>query len=523
MATAQTSSRQWIKFLRPLFWWGVVLLALVGYHQHKKLMERTRVSFTVVLSGQKLIGGAVAELDGQPVMSGQRISLGKHILTVTHPKGESFATNLFVWYGEHDLGEISLKRSHGRLTIKCEPPASSLRIQVSEYSTSLNNVTEFDETVPTDNYRVEVTYPHVQDRADVMVLANATASRSFNPKFGAAEISCDKDPANFELVQNGNDNVISSGQLPVRLSDLPVGKYRLHTTFHGHEKNDSVTVELGATNQFKVDFAFATAVLVTRPAEAVVSDQDGRDLGQTPLTLSELTPGSWTFQFKLPGYEPAMTTMEIAANESQTFRTNLISQGYTEAMRTARAAMQAGDYERTLGALKDALLAKPDDADALALHHQASIQLVLRNAKGLARNGNYIEAGELLKTAQELLADNPEAAALRAEYKMHEPEQREQARLERLGRTKKLFDAVMSNTSFAELFETHEVKTTKPAKDIQVALYNALLSESSAGQPQFKVMHNETPKPETFSIEAVQETTTALGTIAGKRYCFIVG
>jgi len=44
-------------------------------------------------------------------------------------KAEPFSTNLFVWYGEHNFGQINLKRAKGVLEVHVNPPADLLTIR----------------------------------------------------------------------------------------------------------------------------------------------------------------------------------------------------------------------------------------------------------------------------------------------------------------------------------------------------------------------------------------------------------
>ena len=62
--------------------------------------------------------GQQRELDNKPVTSGDRLPIGWHKFNVSHPKAKSFSTNLFIWYGEHNLGEIALtKRQTGTVSV----------------------------------------------------------------------------------------------------------------------------------------------------------------------------------------------------------------------------------------------------------------------------------------------------------------------------------------------------------------------------------------------------------------------
>jgi hypothetical protein len=96
--------------------------------------------------------------------------------------------------------------------------------------------------------------------------------------------------------------------------------------------------------------------------------------------------------------------------------------------------------------------------------------------------------------------------------KLHEPEQIERQRKERLELPKKSFDAAMAYLEGADLFESHELKTEKSAVDTQTAIETELKSVP----PPFKILRSETTG-EIFVIEAYQDFP------GGARRCMIVG
>ena len=122
-------------------------------------MEKTRLEFTVTMQGQPQ-NEASATFDGKPVISGQNIPLGNHTFEVTHPKGEPFSTNMFVWYGEHNLGAIDLKRTMGTLSVTADPSTDWLVIRGPEWSVTLTNSSGLTQLIPTDEYTVDAEYPH---------------------------------------------------------------------------------------------------------------------------------------------------------------------------------------------------------------------------------------------------------------------------------------------------------------------------------------------------------------------------
>ena len=123
----QSLNHAWLRALRPLLWWFLVVLVILGVLWHRHAMEKTHLNYTVALAGHRLPDANIT-LDGQPVPSGQRLSLGKHTLTVTHPKAATFTTNFFGWYGGRNLGEIHLQRTMGSLNVTATPAVPTLTI-----------------------------------------------------------------------------------------------------------------------------------------------------------------------------------------------------------------------------------------------------------------------------------------------------------------------------------------------------------------------------------------------------------
>src|ERR1039457_5501323 len=97
-ATPESRARYWRRVLRPLFWWLLLGLALFGYRQNEKMMDRMRLNFTVAMQGNDVTFGVVARLDGQPASRGQKFSLGKHTLTISYPKADMFTTDFHARY-----------------------------------------------------------------------------------------------------------------------------------------------------------------------------------------------------------------------------------------------------------------------------------------------------------------------------------------------------------------------------------------------------------------------------------------
>ena len=514
----KTSSKnmtgRWPRVLRPIFWWLLLVLGLFGIHTHQRLMEKTRLNFNVSLQGQAI--DATATLDGLPAISGQNISLGSHKFTITHPKGETYATNFFAWYGAHEIGTVDLKRAMGTLAITVDPPAPMLSVRGPEWSMIMTNSSGLNQVVPTDQYVVESHYAHWGSADDVTVAAGMTATWRVTPQLGAVQLSCNQADANFQLLTLSGRQ-LESGTFPAFITELPEGNYKLMAVHHQHQLEQTVVVAKSQTNNHAVEFLYGKAVLETEPPAASVVDEGGRDYGLTPVTFTELSPGTLKFNLHRAGYESVPVTLEIKANQTTVIHTNLTGAGYSEAMKSGQQYMEATEYNLALQSFSDALVAKPDDAQALTLQHEATGLGHLQHAKTLASKEDYIAADQELTLALQSLPENGEIKTLLADYKQHEPEQIERMRLERLNRPKQVFDDLVAIEVDANLFEDHSLTTSKPAKDVAEAIASAL----QYVQPAFKIYRNTAPKPETYAIIATQDDKGILS-ITAHRECFIV-
>ena len=466
-STATGGSRRWLRILRPFAWWVVLVLGLYGIRTHQRLIEQTRISFTVDLEGKPVGYEATASLDGRPLTSGERVSLGSHIFAVSHPKAESISTNLFVWYGERNLGAITLKRTRGTLVLEVKPPAARLSLVGAEWSLILNNSAGVTSSVPTDVYQVQAQWAN-------------------------------------------------------------------------HEEKERVTVATGQTGLLRLAPPLGTLTLESDPSGATVIGGSGRTLGTTPLTLPELSPGVWKVEIRLDGYIPVPLSAAVMGNQTNSVRTNLVNWQYSQAMQTARQSLAGGDADRTMEALAAALKAKPNDPDATALQQeaatlqrdaavrqqQATIAKRLGQAKAMMEKGDYASARSETEAVLKLEADNGQALALQKEMASREEDKRKRAeqeaeaqRQERSEQPKKVYEAIVAKVPDANLFENHELKTSRSARDVEAGILNALRNV----QPVFQITRDTWPQPGTFEIQANQELTTALKTSAGGRKCVIVG
>lgn len=502
---AESRQGYWRRILRPLFWWLVLVLVMFAIHQHQLAMERTRIKFTVTMYGTSLLLDAEAALDGKPVMSGEKISLGSHTLVITHRKGEPFTTNFFAWYGGLDCGKVNLKRATGFLNISAKPAARSITITGPEYSKTLSDSKGINQLVPTDTYHIRCEYARWNDDVNWTVNGGNNMACIFDPQLGDLSITSSDMPATYQITDQ-KGQLIEHGNLPALVAWLPSAIYQVTVEYNGHRLNREVFVAQEKANLLPIKFAFGVVRLESHPTGAAVY-ANGNYLGTTPLLVHELDPGLIHFQMQAPGYANADVSANVTADETVTVGTNLVSLNYIEGMRIAQSSVASGDYHRAVTALAQALVARPNDAEALRLQPIAKGHEYIQTATELAAQGDFIGAGDKLKSALDLLPSDVEAKKLQVEYLKRVPEQIARMKEEQ---TQKAFKEVCAASPGSRYFDSHEIPCgNKPPDETRDAIVRMFGSE----MPTFKLVRNVSPTDGIYEVDMLQGAENPLSTM----------
>jgi len=495
----------WRRVLRPLFWWSLLVLAMFAYHQHQLAIERTRINFSVNLQGSDVAYAASVKMDGQPVSSGQKISLGSHTFTITHPKAEIFATNFFCWYGGRDFGQVNLKRAMGFLNINAKPAARSITISGPEFSQTLNDSKGINMLVPTDIYHIRCEYDRWNDEVNWAVNPGNNLACIFDPKLGDLSITSSDMPATFQ-VSNQKGQLIEQGDLPTTVTGLPSAIYQVAVEHNGHRLNRSSFVAQEKTTPLSVKFAFGSVRLESHPSGAAVY-AGGNYLGTTPLDVKEMDPGLVRFQLQAPGYANADVSANVTANETFMVSSNLVSLNYVERMRGAQNSLASGDYHRAVTELEQALAARPNDAEALRLQPIAKGHEFIQTAKELAAQDDFMGAGDKLKSALVILPDDAEAQKLQADYLNHVPEQKTRMKETQ---SREAFNRVCAASPGSRYFDSHEILCGKrPADETRDAIVRTFDSE----MPALKVVRNVSLADGNYEVDMMQGAENPLSTM----------
>jgi hypothetical protein len=492
----------------------VLVVILLAYRTHERLSQQTRLTFSISVASLSSSYDTSARLDGSPVTSGDRISIGRHKFAISDPKAESFSTNLFIWYGEHNLGNIALRRSTGILAVSIDPPAARLNIRGPEFELTLTNTTGMTSAVPADTYDVEAVFTHWKEQRNVVVAGGSTTPYRIAPKLGAVDLTCNEPGATFQLARAGTSWTLVD-RTPMTISGLPEGIYTLGVAAHGDSRVEKFTVNAGRTNAIRIDFAYGEASFETEPDGAKVTSSDGREWGRTPLTLSKLKPGRWKFFLHRDGYLPAEAELIVAAEMTNSIRTNLVNASFATAMERVRRNMAETNFEAALFAVNEALRSQPGDPEAGATFAELTRRMkVLRmerqlaKARGLAQDGDTKGSLALLDELIKESPDNSEVKQMQANLRQQEQAKADEAR------PRLYFEEQTHNSLNTRLFDRQEVKVKGSLADLERKLVAALTND----EPAFKLLALKEPDPGMFFLQVMQPMKAA-----GWRRCDMVG
>jgi tetratricopeptide (TPR) repeat protein len=308
---------------------------------------------------------------------------------------------------------------------------------------------------------------------------------------------------------------------------------RGHYAYSEEERTTTVYAESSAN--VTIAPRFGSATLESEPTGATAFDENGRKLGNTPITLQQLNAGLWKFSLERDNYESVVTRLVIVANQTNRFQTNLVNRYYAAAMRDARSYFKAGRYEEAAMSADEALKHKAADTAATDLRREALGFSHLALAKRNAERENFSEAIAELNKATKFIPDYAEAKQLLADYtqreanraaaeQKHAAELAEQARRqqeadlaerraqEKIRELHNSFNVLVSGFEGANQFQEHELVVAGEVNTIGAAIRQVL----SEGDPKFRIVRAEQPRSDLYALQARQLM------VFSYRDCFVV-
>ena len=269
-----------------------VAVVLLGGGLLVLLKDSTTLSFSFLLDGKPLLVGAApkVELDGRPFTSGLTVTPGPHKLTADLQNAEPFEQRVWVFFGEKDLGPLTLASSKGSLLVTVNPSPASVTVRQGLEAVGSGNAPLTVEKLVPGNYEVEIKHGEYKETHSVKVQGRQRTEKKIDLNLGSANLSSDPTDAEFQLSGNGRQ---WDGKLPTIVEEVPGGDYLFTARRKGWDINTTLSVARGEAQASKIEFPYGSIQVSGDPAGLAVA-LNGVAVGKTPLTLRELKPGPYT-------------------------------------------------------------------------------------------------------------------------------------------------------------------------------------------------------------------------------------
>lgn len=273
----------------------------------------TTLKYSFTLDGNYFpsgIGNNVT-VDGKPFSDGDKISLGRHIIEIKLPKGETFSKKVWVFYGENDLGILRLESGKGSLSVIVKPAPATVVVKHEGKIISQGDAPLKVNKLLIGQYDIEIRRGEYEEGRRVTINRQQQTETVVELDLGSVQLLSDTPDADFQLLGNGR---YWRGKLPTKIDDVPGGKYSLAVSRKGWNQNAEITINRGNVTTNKTEFSYGSIELTTDPTGLVVST-NGVEIGRSPMVLSELKPGQYSLTAS-DGENDLMTSVTIAPREA---------------------------------------------------------------------------------------------------------------------------------------------------------------------------------------------------------------
>ena len=142
---------------------------------------------------------------------------------------------------------------------------------------------------------------------------------------GSALLSSEPSGADYEI--KGKEIAGKEGRTPALIKGLPTGEYEVGMKRGDWRQSILVKVTRNETAEGKVEFAYGSVSIKSKPPGAKVV-AGGKELGQTPLELKDLRPGTVSYTLTLAKYKDAAVSGTVEGKKALELSSKLEYQPY---------------------------------------------------------------------------------------------------------------------------------------------------------------------------------------------------
>ncbi|MGC4074320.1 MAG: TonB family protein [Nibricoccus sp.] len=221
-----------------------------------------------------------------------------------------------------------LLNGRGGFSLNTEPAGAS--VTLSDRAPRTTPVTwndlrlgRYEVTIALNGYDSEQRSFEVKDN-EVTDLGTVRLKR----QVGSVDLSSDPAGLTFEIKPAGslfvNANDVRTGQTPAKVDDLPIGSYQVSISRPNWPAYTStVNVERNGTARVQGTFVGGTVTITSSPTGATVL-RDQAQVGVTPLTITDLIPGTVNYTVTQRGMDPVTLTGKVEPGKTLTLNATLL-------------------------------------------------------------------------------------------------------------------------------------------------------------------------------------------------------
>lgn len=297
----------------------LVVLLFGGIFVFKLLKDNTTVSFTFLLDGKPLTGGAApkVQIDGKAFTSGLSITPGPHKLTVELPNAEPFARRVWVFFGAKNLGALPLESIKGSLLVSVNPSPATVIVRRGVEILGNGNAPLTVENLPIGDYELEIKRNEYKEIQVVKILGKPRTTAKIELNLGGVDLSATPTNPDFKLSGNGRQ---WEGKLPTNLVDVAAGNYTLVVRRGKYEEAHQIEILKQQRIQTNILLNLGGVDLSSVPGDAdyELLNATHRSRGTLPTKIDYLPAGEYSLTVTRKGWQIStplrVTRSNIATN-----------------------------------------------------------------------------------------------------------------------------------------------------------------------------------------------------------------
>jgi hypothetical protein len=295
----------------------VMLDGYVPWNKTVKIKPGKEISLIAVL---QVITGAIKinseppdatfRIDGNTVGTTPKtlneIIPGKHLVEVSKDGYEIWSNSVEIMPEKEVDITAELKMKPGSVIVNSKPSDAIVFLDEKEISTTPITITD----LKPGTHKLDVSmdgYKHWSETINIINGKELSITAELQIKTGSVNIKSEPSDAIVFLDE------MNFGNTPIILTDLKPGEHKLEIKVDGYEGWSEVVdiipdkeVALTAILQIQP----GSVSIISKPSEALVF-LDDREVGNTPVTITELSPGTYMLEVKTEGYESWSNRVEV--------------------------------------------------------------------------------------------------------------------------------------------------------------------------------------------------------------------